>query len=68
MPGMPPGFPAFPPPGLGAPPQFQNGGSVGAAQSAAEAAAAAARRRAPLPDQNEMLLEEMRQGRYRKAR
>jgi hypothetical protein len=25
-------------------------------------------RRAPLPDQNEMLMEEMRQGRFRKAR
>jgi hypothetical protein len=57
---------------MGAPPPLpgfaQNGGPVGGAQSAADAAAAAARRRAPLPDQNEMLLEEMRQGRFRKAR
>jgi polyadenylation factor subunit 2 len=68
---MPPGFPGFPPPpppGLGAPPPpmpgmqqgqaFGNGGPVGGQGG----------RRAPLPDQNEMLMEEMRQGRFRKAR
>jgi polyadenylation factor subunit 2 len=61
---MPPGFPGFPPPGVGGvppppPPQgFGNGGPVGGQGG----------RRAPLPDQNEMLMEEMRQGRFRKAR
>jgi polyadenylation factor subunit 2 len=64
MPGMPPGFPGFPPPGMGAPPPpppgFQVGGPVGGADGV--------RRRAPLPDQNQALELEMRQGRYRKAR
>lgn len=65
MPPMPPGFPNFPPPGMAAapPPGFQNGGPVGGGQQDANG-----RRRVPLPDQNEALQEEMRQGRYRKAR
>ncbi|KAF2025371.1 WD40 repeat-like protein [Setomelanomma holmii] len=67
-----PGFPGFPPPpGMGAPPlQFQNGGPVGGGQNdgPTQVGADGIRRRAPLPDQNEALLEEMRQGRYRKAR
>lgn len=70
-PGMPPpGFPGFPPPGMpgfppAPPPNFQNGGPVGGQNGAADSAS---RRRAPLPDQNEALQEEMRQGRYRKVR
>ncbi|KAF1917337.1 WD40-repeat-containing domain protein [Ampelomyces quisqualis] len=59
LPGFPPGIP--PPP----PPNFQNGGPVG---SGVQNGGDAGRRRAPLPDQNEALMEEMRQGRYRKAR
>jgi polyadenylation factor subunit 2 len=68
FPGFPPpGFPAGPPPGFpaGPPPCFPNGGPVGGAGANANAAA---RRRAPLPDQDEALMEEMRQGRFRKAR
>ena len=62
-PGMqlPPGFPGFPPPG------FPNGGPVGG-QNGSGNEGGGGRRRAPLPDQDEMLQEEMRQGRYRKAR
>ncbi|KAF2819341.1 WD40 repeat-like protein [Ophiobolus disseminans] len=68
MPPMPPhGFPGFPLPGA-PPPGFLNGGPVGGAAAQNGNDAASARRRAPLPDQNEALLEEMRQGRYRKAR
>jgi polyadenylation factor subunit 2 len=43
------------------PPGFQVGGPVGGAGEGF-------RRRAPLPDQNEALELEMRQGRFRKAR
>ncbi|KAH7076033.1 WD40-repeat-containing domain protein [Paraphoma chrysanthemicola] len=73
IPGFPPGPPGFPPPpGMVPPPQFQNGGPVGGAQNGNTGpmtmGADGIRRRAPLPDQNEALLEEMRQGRYRKAR
>jgi polyadenylation factor subunit 2 len=56
------------------PPQFQNGmgagGPVGGGgqNGGVVLGADGVRRRAPLPDQNEALLEEMRQGRYRKAR
>ncbi|KAH4930095.1 hypothetical protein HBI82_142780 [Parastagonospora nodorum] len=67
MPPMPPGFPGFPPPGMGVPPpppNFQNGGPVGGQ----EGGDAGIRRRAPLPEQDDALKEEMRQGRYRKAR
>jgi len=70
MPPMPPhGLPGFPPPNLpGAPPpNFPNGGPVGGAPQNGNDAASI-RRRAPLPDQNEALMEEMRQGRFRKAR
>ncbi|KAF1357204.1 WD40 repeat-like protein [Lizonia empirigonia] len=78
--GLPPGFPqqlppGFPPPPHGfAPPGIQmahqngsqngsqNGGPVGGSQGGWE------RKRAPLPDQNDALQAEMRQGRFRKAR
>lgn len=72
MPPLPPGFPNFPPPGLGPPgmpptlPGFQNG--AGGPVGGGGGNGMDARRRAPLPDQNEALQEEMRQGRYRKAR
>lgn len=76
-PGMPPpGFPGFPPPGMpgfpppgfpaGLPPGFANGN--GHAGGDAGDADGAVRRRVPLPDQNQALQEEMRQGRYRKIR
>jgi polyadenylation factor subunit 2 len=70
MPGMPHGFPGFPPPGMGAPPPPNfNGGPVGGnAGNGLAMDAASIRRRAPLPDQGEALMEEMRQGRFRKAR
>jgi polyadenylation factor subunit 2 len=50
------------------PPNF-NGGPVGGnAGNGLAMDAASIRRRAPLPDQGEALMEEMRQGRFRKAR
>lgn len=73
-PGLPPGFP--PPPGGFAPPGVQmaregsqngrNGGGSGAAGE--RDANGWERKRAPLPDQNDALQAEMRQGRFRKAR
>lgn len=62
FPGFPPGMPGAPPPG------FQNGGPVGGQNGNANGTDANGRRRAPLPDQSEALMDEMRQGRYRKAR
>jgi polyadenylation factor subunit 2 len=77
-PGMPPpGFPGFPPPGMpvmpgmGAPPpgwvppgQAFAGGPVGGVEGGADGI----RKRAPLPDQEDALRQEMSAGRFRKAR
>jgi polyadenylation factor subunit 2 len=72
--GAPPGFPppGFPPPGF-APPGIQmaaqNGGPVGGQNGQNGSDPNGWKRgRAPLPDQNDALQAEMRQGRYRKAR
>lgn len=72
FPGLPPGFP--PPPGTAgfAPPGIQMapngaGGPVGG-QNGQDGLNGWERKRAPLPDQNDALQAEMRQGRYRKAR
>ncbi|GAB7360132.1 hypothetical protein MBLNU230_g7895t1 [Neophaeotheca triangularis] len=66
--GPPPGFPPMPP-GFQLPPGFPPPGNLPAvAPTPDQGGAAGSRRRAPLPSQQESLQEQMRQGRYTKAR